>query len=86
MICRRRFDSGRERLQADEIVRLRDHGVDPEFVKGLVSVRQGLAGVDDIIKLREHGVDAEYVARIETAGFTGLSVDQIIRLREHGID
>jgi hypothetical protein len=69
-----------------DLLRLRDHGVDVEFVQGLTAAGRHDLTVDDLVNLRDHGVDPKYLARIQTAGFNGLTVDQVIKLHDHGVD
>ena len=49
--------SGYRKLSADEMIRLRDHGVDPAYVARVRASGYENLTVDQIIKLREHGVD-----------------------------
>jgi len=49
--------TGYKKLSADEMIRLHDHGVDPEYVARVQSAGFEDLTVDQIIKLHDHGVD-----------------------------
>jgi len=78
--------SGLKDVKVSDLLRLKDHGIDGEFVRGLKSAGVPVLSADDIIKLHDHGVKPEYVARIQSAGYPDLTIDQIIKLHDHGVD
>jgi hypothetical protein len=54
------------------VVRLRDHGVTPDFVGE--AERQGyLFPTDQLIRLRDHGVTSGYLGELKGLGYAGLS-------------
>lgn len=73
-------------VDAKDLVRLRDRGVDGDYLRALAE--SGYTGLtaDDVVKLRERGVDAGFVKGLVAAGLGRASVEEIIRLREHGVD
>lgn len=69
-----------------DIIRLRDHGVDGNYIRGLSDVGLSNLRAEDIVRLHDNGIEIKYIERMRTAGFTNLTVDQIIRLRQQGVD
>ena len=77
---------GYEGLSDDDLVQARDHGVDPEYVRGMAAVGYKAVALDQLIRMRDHGVDPAYVRRLQQRGLSNLSVDEIIRRRDRGDD
>jgi len=78
-------ESGYEDLEVGEIVKLRDHGVPPEFVRAANELGYRFSG-EDLVRLRDHGVEAEYLRKLKDAGYEHLAAEQIVKLRSHGVD
>jgi len=77
---------GYPKLSVDEIIALKDHGVDPSYVKGMLAVGLGVPGVPDLIRLHDHGVEPSFVASMVTSGFvTDLDFGTVIKLRENDV-
>jgi beta-lactamase regulating signal transducer with metallopeptidase domain len=70
----------------DQLVRAAQHGVDPEFVRGLRDAGYKDLGLDELIALRNHGVDPDYIRELAVVGHKGLSLNELINLRNHGVD
>jgi beta-lactamase regulating signal transducer with metallopeptidase domain len=80
-------DAGYTNITVDEIIALKEHGVDPGFIKEMLAAGLGALKVKELIRLREHGVDPEFVAGLAKSGLIeDLSVDSAIRMRENGVD
>ena len=77
-----RYDPG---IDLQDIVRLRNHGVDRDYLEELQQADYGDLAADDMIRLRIHGVDAGEAGAMARAGFGRISVEELIRLRNHGI-
>ncbi|NIP14551.1 MAG: hypothetical protein GWM88_07410, partial [Pseudomonadales bacterium] len=78
--------AGIDDLTIDQLIKLRTHGVNAEYVTRMMQA--GLTGapsVDQIVKLRTHGVSATWVEELAEAGYGGLSIDELVKLRNHGI-
>ena len=71
-------------LAAEDLIRARDHGVDPEYIEDMSL--EGYKGVpiETLIRLRDHGVTADYVQEMRKRGKDKLAPDEIIRLRDRG--
>lgn len=78
--------AGYHGLSVDQLIRLRDHGVDGAYLAGLRAAGYSGLSVDDVVRLRDHGVDPSYIGAMRRAGYGGLSADDLIRLRDHGVD
>jgi hypothetical protein len=71
---------------ANVLFTLRQHGVTPDFVRGLAS--EGLSGLstDDLLKAVRHGITPGYVRELKGFGFWPLDIEALTRVRSHGID
>jgi len=80
-------DAGYTDITVDEIIALKEHGVEPPFIKNMLGAGIGRPSVKELIQLREHGVDPDYVASVARSGLVDdLDVRAAIRLRENGVD
>ena len=70
----------------DELIRLRDHGVDPEYVRGMAANGLPKLSADDLVRARDHGVDPEYVRGLAALGYRNLGLDDLVNARDHGVD
>src|SRR4051812_13750720 len=68
------------RLSPNELIELRNHGVEPEYVRAMRS--QGFAALSarELIELYNHGVAPDYIRGLREAGLTNLSLQQLIEL------
>jgi len=73
-------------LSLDDLIRLREHEVEPEWIKALVEAGLTDLSIDEICQLAEHEVDVEWFKAIREAGFTDLSFEEVILLAEHEVD
>jgi Zn-dependent protease with chaperone function len=75
--------AGYRDLSVDQLIKLKTHGVTPEYVRGMQAA--GLQpSADELAKLRVHGVTPEYVRGIQATGLTP-SVEELAKLRVHGV-
>ena len=70
----------------EQMVRLHDHGVDPDYVKPTIAAGIDAHDVEGILRLHDHGVPPEYTAGIKTSGLAQTEVEDVIRLHDQGID
>ncbi len=76
--------TGYPKLSVDEIIALKDHGVEPRYVKGMLAAGLGVPSVPQLIRLRDHGVSPEFVASMVSSGLVSdLDFETVIRLREN---
>ena len=66
----------------EDIVRLRNFGLDPDGIKAYVAA--GFTKTDDLTRLRSHGVTPDFATKAHAAGY-GKTAEEITRLRDHGV-
>jgi len=71
-------------LSLEEYVRMRDHGVTPDFVESMKEVGYTQLTAGELVRLRDHGVSASYVRQVKDRIKESPSVEEIIRMRSHG--
>ncbi len=80
-------DAGYTKVSVDEIIELKEHGVEPDYIKKMLAAGLGPLSVDELIRLREHGVEPEFAAAISRSGLLRtVDVRSTIELRENGAD
>jgi hypothetical protein len=83
-------ESGYPKLSVDEMIALKEHGVEPRYVKDMLAAGLGVPSVEEVIRLRDHGVEPAFVASMVTSGLvSGLDFANVIDLRAndaHGDD
>lgn len=70
------------KLTLVNILRLRMHGVTPEYLSEVRQVRN--FSVDDIIRLRSYGVPGDFPLTLQRAGYS-FDTDGLVRLRSYGV-
>lgn len=75
------------RLDVDQLVAMRVHGVNAAYVRGLAEANARLRrlNVDQLVAMRIHGVSAEYVRALAAAGYRDLDADTLVAMRIHGV-
>jgi hypothetical protein len=73
------------KLGADDLVKLRIHGVRAETVRGFAEAGYRDLSVDQLTRLAIHGVTPAYARDMAAAGYTRLTADQLVRMRIHGV-
>lgn len=69
----------------DELVRMGEHGVREDYVRGLKELGYRLGTVEKLVRMRDHGVSLEYVGELRDAGFRDLPAETLVRTRDHGV-
>jgi hypothetical protein len=72
-------------FSADEVIRLRQNGVDDETFEALKEAGADHAGVQDAVAFRQDDVTVDRIRDMKQQGFDHLSVAQILKLRRAGI-
>jgi beta-lactamase regulating signal transducer with metallopeptidase domain len=76
--------AGYRDLSVDDLIRLKTHGVTPEFARQVQAA--GLQpSAEELVKLRIHGVTPEFIAETKGAGLN-LTLDQLVKFRIHGVN
>jgi hypothetical protein len=78
--------SGLRGVTVRDLVRLRDHGVDLEFLRDLTMIGYASLSADDVVSLRDHGVDSAFIRTLKASGYPDLPAADIVALRDHGVD
>ena len=80
-------DAGYTNISVDEIIALREHGVEPKWIRKMLPAGLGPLDVKELIQLRERGVDPEFVRGVAASGLVSdLSVATVISLHDNGVD
>jgi len=72
-------------LPVDDIIALKNHGVTPEFLRGISRSGWTKLSPQQLIDLREHGVSTEYLRDMHESGVRDLNVQGVIEMRTHGV-
>ncbi len=76
---------GYTKLSVDQIITLKIHGVDRNFIRQMKSLGFSNLSVDKLAALKIHGVSAATIEMMKSAGFDNLSPEQLIAVRIHGL-
>jgi hypothetical protein len=76
---------GFERPDVGQFVRLLEHGVSADYLKGMAALHLSPHSIDTIVRARDHGVTPAYAKALSAAGYGSLSIDDLIRARDHGV-
>ncbi|MFK8162831.1 MAG: M56 family metallopeptidase [Lewinella sp.] len=69
-----------------EMIELRIHGVDGDYINEISSAGYDDLSLNDIKKARIHGLSANFVNDMAKAGFQNLQFEEVIKMAIHGID
>lgn len=79
-------DAGYTQISVDDIIALRDNGVDPKYIQGMLRAGFGTPSPKDLINLHNGGVSPEYARKAVAAGIPNLNVERMIHLAQNGVD
>ncbi len=77
--------AGYRDLSVDEIIELKNRGIDANFIRNMSSTGWGKLTPAQLISLHDHGVSADYLRDLRAAGIRNLSLDQVRSLKDHGV-
>jgi len=72
-------------ISADQLDKLRDHGVTAEFIKELYQSGYRDISLEKALQLKDHGVSPEFINSFKEMGFKDISLDKAQELRDHGV-
>jgi beta-lactamase regulating signal transducer with metallopeptidase domain len=72
-------------LQVDEIIHLKNSGVDAQYLVRMSQAGWGRISPGDLVELRNQGVGPEYASAARDAGFKALTLKDVIHLRQSGV-
>ena len=79
-------DAGYTQISVDEIVALRDNGVDSKYIAGMLHAGFGTPTPKDLINLHNNGVSPKYAAQAVASGIPKLTVESLIALAQNGVN
>lgn len=79
-------DAGYTQVSVDDIISLRDNGVESKYIQGMMHAGFGTPSPKDLINLHNNGVSPDYARRAVAAGIPSLNVERIIHLAQNGVD
>ena len=77
--------SVRGELDGAGLVRMLDHGADPEFVRGIYAAGFKDLSAEELVRTRDHGVTSDFALEMRELGYKDVSHSDLIRLRNHGV-
>jgi beta-lactamase regulating signal transducer with metallopeptidase domain len=77
--------AGYTNLSVDEIIALKDIGVNGDFINRINRAGLGKLTIKQIGDLRMQGATPEYVQAVRDAGLRDLTFDEILKMRMHGV-
>ena len=77
--------AGYQDLSVEEIIEMKNHGVNAQFIQDMSENGWGKLAPNDLINLRNHGIGGQYLRDLKAAGIKGLTLDRAIELRNHGV-
>lgn len=78
-------DAGYTNISVDEIIELKQNGVDPEYIKEMLRAGFGVLSPRELISLKNNGVPHEYARAVKSSGIRDANVEGVIRLHQHGV-
>lgn len=78
------LQSGFQRPNVDDLVRLSEHGVSDEYVNAMKGLRFSPKTAAELVRLRDHGVSPAYAADMLKRA-PQLTAEDLVELRDHGV-
>jgi len=77
-------DATTDDITTTQLVRMVNHGVDVDFVKGIAAAGFTKLSTEELLRTRDHGVDPEYITAMRKHGIR-LTLPDYIRAVDHGV-
>jgi hypothetical protein len=77
-------NAGMRNLSVDQLIALRDHGVDARLVSDASSYF-GHLNAADLTYLADHGVGPRYIETLRMGGITGIRPADAVHMMDHGV-
>jgi hypothetical protein len=72
-------------LSVDEIIALKDHGIDARFLADVSQSGWEKMSAHDMIEMHDHGVTGEFLRALHDAGFQHIQMRDVIQAFEQGV-
>ena len=76
---------GYKNVPIDDVVRVRDHGVSPEYLADMKELGLKDLTLAQIVRLRDHGITPGFVNHARARGYTTTDPDELVRLKNGGL-
>ncbi len=73
-------------LTIEQIIKLKQYGVDGEFIRSMKAAGFGDLGYRDLLNLAKYGVDENLISSLKAAGLSDYSVDDVVRASKYGLN
>ncbi|MDZ4699888.1 MAG: M56 family metallopeptidase [Rhodothermales bacterium] len=73
-------------LTIEQIIRLRQYGVDTEFIQSLKRMGFGDLTYQDLVMLGRYGADADFITEMKESGYTDLTLGDYATMSKYGVD
>jgi beta-lactamase regulating signal transducer with metallopeptidase domain len=74
-------------ISIDEIISLKQNGIDPRYIKELKNAGLGTPKVEQVINLHRHGVGTDFAAAVVKSGLVrDLNFDALVHLKDWGVN
>lgn len=77
--------AGYPNLRVDQIVELKNHGVNAQFIKDMKELGYNSLSPATLMEMRDHGVVPEFVKGLARLNYNRLSPRQLIDAKDHGV-
>jgi beta-lactamase regulating signal transducer with metallopeptidase domain len=77
--------AGFKNLSVDELIRLKSHDVDGNFI-GQMRAEGFDLSPDQLVRFRAHDITVEFINEFKQLGMVNLTADDLVRLKAHDID
>lgn len=78
--------AGYKNLSVDDLVRLKNVGVDGGLIDAAVSYSGSRPSVEMLVRMASVGVDADFLRHLQSSGYPRMSLEDVVRMRSVGVD
>jgi beta-lactamase regulating signal transducer with metallopeptidase domain len=79
-------DADYTNISVDEIIDLKNNGIAPEFIKGILHAGLGTPSPKTLIHLHNNGLTPEYAREAAAARIADLDFDRLVPLKQNGVN